>query len=333
MIVAGCIGLAGCATPANPAPVKTVPGTAATTAYMAARGLTTVAEYATSGNGFSSAALNLPQFNYVNTAYGVSLATDPAGNLYVACGSTTLPFIQIIEYPAGSSGNAAPLHVYNLSTNLVAFAVGPGGTLYVASQQIDPVSPGVNETASITVYSTENGTAVPLRTIPLANMQVVDDIAVDANGWIYVAGFPEYDDNGALLGNIDIYSSDANGSDAPLHVITSPYFLYGIGVDNNGNIYVSVGNGPENQAMAVEEFASDANGAATPINTINLPAELYPEEGGPVRFDGVGNMFTSIDSDYGYVVLGFAPGATGNATPTVQIYSGQNVYGPDLALN
>ncbi|MFZ0278381.1 MAG: hypothetical protein WA254_07935 [Candidatus Sulfotelmatobacter sp.] len=78
---------------------------------------------------------------------------------------------------------------------------------------------------------------------------------------------------------------------------------------------------------SVEEFAPGADGAASPINTIDVPNQLAGMQhlGGPVRLDGVGNIFVSSGirnpstGVVDYFLYRFAPTATGDAPPSIQI--------------
>jgi hypothetical protein len=153
---------------------------------------------------------------------------------------------------------------------------------------------------------------------------VVSDIVADAAGNIYAA---VYIDN---AWTIAVYPRTANGPSTPTRTIVfgANALVYGVAIDRAGHIFANVGtynfgNGPD----VIEEFARGARGTATPINTINLTAgpAWWIDAGGPVRVDGAGNIFTSLVLDskqtlqMQYDLIGFGPGATGDATPTLDI--------------
>jgi beta-propeller repeat-containing protein len=184
---------------------------------------------------------------------------------------------------------------------------------------------------TVTVYSaTASGSAVPLRTLQLTNVgsTSVSDIAADAAGNIYVTGY--------VIGAgsvIAVYSPTANGPATPMRTITfgETANVYGVAVDAAGDVFANVcPSGCTDTDFVIEEFAPGASGAATPVNTINVLNVSVTSltrglRGGPVRLDGVGNIFTSLTlisepgANVANVIYGFGPTTTGSATPTVQI--------------
>lgn len=87
--------------------------------------------------------------------------------------------------------------------------------------------------------------------------------------------------------------------------------------------------------FVIEEFAPGASGSADPVNKINLPADSgwTFTNGGPVRLDGSGNIFTSLElfdssnvQGFSHVFYGFGPNSTGSSVPTVQITPPYNTF-------
>jgi len=232
----------------------------------------------------------------------------------------------IFIYPANSTGAATPSRTVKLnSSEIAALAVDPTGLLYVAIAG--------NSDPTVTVYSaTASGTATPLRTLQLTNVLQVNDIAADAAGNIYVAGYMSPENA------IAVYPPTATGPATPARTITlGTSNVYGVAVAASGEIFANICLGCYNTNLAIEEFAPGANGAATPINTINLnvASSWTIANGGPVRLDRTGNIFTSLiqlnsTAPSSIVVYRFGPTATGNAVPTAQITGKYNTF---FALN
>lgn len=117
--------------------------------------------------------------------------------------------------------------------------------------------------------------------------------------------------------------------------------LYGVAVDTAGDVFVNVCDGCNTRANAIEEFAPGASGNAAPTRTINLsaPSGFQIIGGGPIRIDGVGNIFTSLELwsnptlNISIVIYGFEANASGAATPSVQIVPAYGGYNNFFALN
>ena len=322
IFIVGCSRLtSGSATPARQS---------ATVAYMIGSPSSEVMAYSAvpADNGSSVATLMLPPSYWAGP-----VATDSSGQIYVAAAADPIDPLNlgdIFIYPPNSTGAAIPSRTVNVNAGgIVALAVDPAGLLYVA------IAGDFQGTPTVTVYSPEaSGPATPLRKLQLTNVLQVNDIAADAAGNIYVAGYmnPE---NG-----IAIYPPTASGPATPIRTITfGTSNVYGVAVSATGEILANVCLGCYDTSFIIEEFVPGASGAASPINTINLTGgpDWRIVSGGLVRFDGAGNIFTSLElvtnnlvQSSGVVVYRFGPTDTGNAVPTVQIRGKNNTF---FALN
>jgi hypothetical protein len=317
--LAGSVCLPSCSGPVahlSDAP----PAPAAKVAYLVGSADAAIKEYSvqTSTNALPSSTLTYPP-NY----YGGPVATDSSGQLYVAVLLSPVNPANpgsIFIYPPNSTGEATPSRIIDLKTyDPCALAVDANGLLYVA------INPGSSGPQTVVVYPADaSGNANPFRTLAVTGLAQILDIAVDAEGNVYVAGYSGNGDNA-----IAVYSPDASGSAAvPTRTITFPNSnVYGVAVDGAGDIFASVCRNCQDASIDVEEFAPDASGASSPVHTINLPlgSAVSFGNGGPVRFDSFGNVFTSaqvFSANQQFpdiVVFGFAPTATGNAAPIAQI--------------
>lgn len=326
-IVASYIFLSGCSSPnanATPATVAYLWGNSQTMDNTGGLPQTVLAYSAASAMGSLSGTLTLPALYE-----GWPLAADSRGQLYVGGLNGT-----VLAYSPHSVGATAPsrtIHV-NSSDEVVTLAVDPNGLLYVGTV-------GTNQ-YGVTVYSAEaSGAAAPLRTVQLPYSDSVQflDLAADAAGNIYVVFYPVSPGSGPL-GYIDVYAPDAMGP-TPTRTITFSSVVYGIAVDRAGHLFADAC--PSLAGCAIEEFTPDANGAANPINSINVPNDSAGMQywGGPVRFDAAGNVFVSSgvrnpSTDVvSFFLYGFAPTATGNAMPSVQIRGAAETASSQFAIH
>jgi len=321
-VLAATIWLASCSSPPSPP----VPDSPATIAYVWGNDNQnqsvneppqTILEYSITSTQSSSAigTLTLPAlFN------GWPIAADSSGQLYVGGfyypGDTPV----ILIYPPHSTGAATPSRTIEINSagEVITLAVAPNGLLYV----------GIVGTGSlaVAVYSADaSGMAVPLRTVRLPYSDSVQclDLVADAAGNIYAAFYPVLPGTGPP-GYIDVYAPDATGP-TPTRTITLSSIVYGIAVNDAGHLFADACLSTM-LGCSVEEFAADADGAASPINTIRVPNQLAGQYwGGPVRLDGVGNIFVSSgirnpSTDVvDFFLYLFAPTATGDAWPSQQI--------------
>jgi hypothetical protein len=211
-----------------------------------------------------------------------------------------------------------------------ALAVDAKGQLYV----------GINvaeTTQRVAVYSpTASGSAAPVRTLTVTDFVQILDIAVDAAGNLYVAGYTGNGNN-----EIGVYSPQADGLAAPVRrIIFTSSNVYGVAVDATGDVFANVCRNCIDTSLEVEELAPYASGVATPLRTIGLPlgSGNRLSNGGPVRLDGAGNLFTSAELSLGdldtpaTIIYDLGPSASPKAVPDV-VVTVTGSYSSLFALN
>jgi len=311
---------------------------------MMTSGYTAINAYSTvpANNGSLIGTITLP-----TSYFGVFLATDSAGQVYVAAASAAYPALTFFTLPPDSTGTATLSGTINVNPNfgVTAIAVDSAGRFYVAGAPYSSEPAADQPTPTVTVYSaTANGAATPLRTLQLTGLLAPADVAVDTLGDIYVAGLTK-----DWASVIAVYPPPANGPSRPCRTIrlVGNNEFDSVAVDYSGNIFASVcrdclsSGGIIDANYAIEKFEPDADGDASPIDIINLTAEspwtiLWP---GAVRVDGAGNIFTALTLQkfdplfhMSTVLYGFGPNASGSAVPTVQI-TNTVYYNAAFALN
>jgi hypothetical protein len=148
-----------------------------------------------------------------------AIALDAAGRIYVDnyCDEVTV-------FAAGATGNAAPLATIILQPYASGIALDRAGNLYAANgiglASIYPCAsyPWPKGVPAVTVYGPgAAGNATPIATIAGSNTGLVQPlgVAVDANGWLYVAD--------AATGIISIFAPGATGNVAPVATIAGSH--------------------------------------------------------------------------------------------------------------
>lgn len=318
-----CVPLTG------PATIAYVPGIYPVPQYYAG-----VFEYsiAPADNGAKVGALYLPPGDGEG-----DIATDSFGQIYVA--ATNKSTCQILVYPSGSVGGVAPSREIIDASCADLVAVDPVGRVYAA--RLGDCS--IPTTTTVTVYSAmASGAASPLRTLQLTDVCNMFDMAADVSGNIYVAAWMLLPNSQAAIA---VYSSDAAGPATSSRTIIGPPAVVGVAVDAKGDIFADVALSSDNNFpdYAIEEFAPGAEGVAAPTNTITLPTPppfAFMVRSGRVRLDPAGNTYTSVTlwpedvlQPASYVMYGFAPAATGSATPFVQTQFAGELFFPSFAIN
>jgi sugar lactone lactonase YvrE len=212
----------------------------------------------------------------------------------------------VLTFPATANGSVAPTSsLTGGSTGLIQ----PEGFFINSTRTnvwVGNYNSGSNGT--ITEYALgASGNTAPSVTLGggSTTLQGPAGIYVDSSGTIYVADY----DNSA----VDIFSPGTT-TQAPLRQIKGGSTGFGtptgVWLDAGGNIWVGTENG------SVEEFAPSANGNVAPINTISGSNTVLGYVMGVV-FDSHGNLWVAdAYNGIGASIEEFAPGATGNATPT-----------------
>lgn len=171
------------------------------------------------------------------------------------------------------------------------------------------------------------GDVKPLQYIAGSNtkLYVPTDLAVDANGNIYVANFKKNHDS------VTVYAPGATGNVAPIATIagsnTGLNRPWGIALDPiNGDIYVTNKEGlnVSSNSGTITWYSPGSNGNVAPIGTIAGSNTGLHAPASPV-FDVSGNLY--VPNPRSNSISVFAAGSTGNATPM------QTITGSHTALH
>jgi sugar lactone lactonase YvrE len=265
-----------------------------------------------------------------------AIAFDSSGNIYVAnAGKQGGGHDTITKYPAGSTGDAAPVaEIKGANTKLFSpsgLTVDSSGNIYVANPGL--IS-GTNQKLivqavdTITVYSPgSTGNIAPIRTISgnLTRLSL-SGIAVDSSGYIYANSLGVEGSRGA---GILIFAPGSNGNVAPIKSIGSDCgFLTTTGpiaLDANANIYVGdydkivffVHNDlfADKREVLCMPPAFQISGSQTGIKEIT-----------GISVDSVGDIFvTDSESDS---VSAFQSGDNGDIEPSATIATANQIFEP-----
>jgi len=191
-------------------------------------------------------------------------------------------------------------------------ALDAAGNLYVAAHI---------PAFGITVYAaTASGSATPTRTITgcSTGLNGPFGIARDAASNLYVANH--------LSSTITVYAAGTSGNSTPIRTIagasTGLSDPNGIALDAAGNLYVA------NWPSSITVYAAGATGNVAPIRTISgVHTRLVFPTG--IAVDAGDRLYVANEGQNGNYasVTVYAPGATGDATPTAMI-TGSFLTGP-----
>ncbi|MBV8489531.1 MAG: hypothetical protein JO199_03300 [Candidatus Eremiobacteraeota bacterium] len=239
-------------------------------------------------------------------------AYDAAGGLVTGNSDYAVPIALSIQ---GDSSNAFLIEGAGTPSHSVTLAK-PSNGLAIAYD-------GNAQASSITLQANVPGTA---------NVSAKADITLQGTpppppvGSIYVLNAGQNQGTGATVTE---YGGTANGNVAPVHTLQLSSTLYArsIAVDASGNLYVGyfdtpigAANGIPDSGNEIAVYAPGASGSAQPKAVISYGASatlgVFPQS---MAIDPKGNLVTygvtTISSYRSTVVLAFAPGASGAATP------------------
>ena len=239
-------------------------------------------------------------------------APGPAFTLYVVQDGSAAMTNSVLEFPANGSGSITPSNTVTMPMQTVFNAVAvdtsgnldTAGNLYVSASVVT-APPMLNE---ILVYApTATGAATPTRTITSSSFSTfITSIAVDSTGEIYT-----------LSGNsISVFAANAATNATPARQIagnlTQLDSATSIAVDAAQNIYVA--NTAGNDILV---FSSTETGNVAPAGILaGTSTEISAPSG--VAVDSAGDIYAASfnQPSNSSLVVEFAPGATGNASPT-----------------
>jgi Beta-propeller repeat len=237
----------------------------------------------------------------------------------------------VTAYPAGSSGDVAPIAVTTDMAAPSGIARDASGRIYVTNRP----------TNTVTVYAANaNGNVPPLAVIGGSNTRLANPtaIALDAGGKIYVLN-----NAGDSKGSITVYPPLTTGTgilnEAPVASIAGSKTLLddpdGVAVDSRGDIYVANDLGghvvrhERNDRGRVTVYPSGSDGNIAPIAIISGAATGLAFPIG-IALDSSANIYVANDStantgnsSTGPSITVYPAGSNGNAAP-IAVIAGDN---------
>lgn len=249
---------------------------------------------------------------------------DPQGTIYVADAGTDA----IDVFPPGSTGNVAPERaIVGADTGINEpgdVKVDANGDVWVSNFGGD----------SITEYAPgASGDATPICTIAGSNtgLDENDDMSLEPDGTLVVGNFTDADDDG---GSVVVFAPGSCGNVSPVETIegsnTGFNYVDGVGTDAAGTIFAD-----SSLNSSVQVFPAGATGNVAPEYTISgSNTGLGYTDDIIVGFAGDLYVTSGFGGPINSVSV-FAPGATGNATPTQDITGSNTDFGlpDDLAVD
>jgi hypothetical protein len=240
--------------------------------------------------------------NQTDTAHGPSLANK---QILVVSGNP----LGLMTFPADSNGAPAPLRfISGPDTKIVVpwgGAILDDGSLWVVDQ-LKSERPGY----ALKFSSTANGNVHPSEFLRCLENVDAGTIGLDAQGSIYIAGVND---------NVYVYAPGAQGCVSAVRDITGPHTLLNgpfISVDQAGEVYSA-----NYFSNSVTSYAPGSTGDVTPLQDIT-GRKTHLVNPSAVGVDANGDIFV-LDNDqpnsFGFNVLVFAPGATGDVAPIREI--------------
>jgi sugar lactone lactonase YvrE len=237
----------------------------------------------------------------------------------------------VTAYPAGASGDVAPIAVTPDMAAPTGIARDASGRIYVTNRATD----------TVTVYAANaNGNVPPIAVIGGSNTQLANPaaIALDAGGKIYVLNSAQ----SPRGSSITVYPPLATGigilNEAPVATIAGSKALLddptGVAVDSEGNIYVANESGgpaerhERNDRGKVTVYPVGSDGNVAPIATISgsRTGLSYPLG---IALDSSGNIYVANadtantgSNSTGPSITVYPAGSHGNAAPIAVIAGG-----------
>jgi hypothetical protein len=231
-------------------------------------------------------------------------------SISIACAAIVLSLISAGCGGATSSGSG--------TTTPPPLSLTSGGATSVYVVESPPSGNG-----SILQFSASaNGTAAPSSTLTLPSSFLVDCVATDALGQIYVGGALN---SPSTTGEVLVYAAGSSGAATPTRTITGGlgvlYSPESMVIDSSGQLYVLTGF-TNNDGVVV--YAANANGAATPVRTIQGPLTLFGADAISLALDPAGTIYVATIGVGGAAgqVYAFMPGLSGNVAPSRTITAG-----------
>src|SRR3989442_8446833 len=255
------------------------------------------------------------------------IARDAVGNLYVVNSWSSSGSTSITVYPAGASGNVAPIATIGGSSSTdntglnspVGIARDGAGRLYVTD-------PGPN---TVTVFAAgASGNATPATTIstisPANQTGYPTGIALDPAGNVYVTNNQYRATGNGIYPSVTVYAPGAGGTAPPTRTITGAHTgmngPVGIARDAAGNLYVAnAGNSCCGLGNSITVYGAGARGDAAPTATI-VGGNTGLDAPSGVALDAAGHLYVANADGNSITVYGSR--ATGNATPSATIMGG-----------
>ncbi|MBS1815106.1 MAG: SMP-30/gluconolactonase/LRE family protein [Acidobacteria bacterium] len=336
-VVLACVFVAGCgssgtsvsdAAPEPPTPGGPLVTGGATTMYVVqnntyitgslnSSAADVVMSFPTSANGSvgATSTLTTPVGMFVS-----DVKTDAAGNLYVGGMDIASGSGEVLVYPAGATGSAAPARTIMGSLTglklIQGLALDTTGQMYVSSW----VNNGAAANSISVFASNANGNVAPVRTISggATGLTSPAGLAVDSAGTVYVAD--------GYLGRVSAFTSTQNGDVAPARSFTTLYAPFQIAIDSANNLYLPLADTTGNYG-AVNVFPSTASGNL-PTPTRVVGGHALNAQGGiyGIALDSRNNLYCvyspSSSTSLGAIgIATFSPTASGNASPATVVTS------------
>jgi sugar lactone lactonase YvrE len=249
----------------------------------------------------------------------------------------------VTAYPAGSSGDVAPIAVTTDMSVPNGIARDASGRIYVTN----------NATNTVTVYAANaSGNVPPIAVIGGSKTKLTDPkgIALDASGMIYVLNGENR--KGSIMVYPPVGISTGILNEAPIATIagskTRLHSPGGIALDSLGNIYVANESGgpvvPHERydRGSVTVYPAGSDGNIAPIATISGAATGLAHPVG-IALDSSGNIYvaniytanTTRSLEFESSITVYPAGSKGNASP-IAIIAGNNTgldYAQGIALD